>query len=164
MRTALYAGSFDPPTNGHLWVIKRGTRQFDKLVVAVGTNPDKNYTFSEAERIDMLQKICRWFPGSIEVVSFKNSLLVHFAQEIHAQWLLRGVRNEADFRYEVDMRDENNKIDRDIETVFIVPPPELRRISSSFVKGLTKSKRWEEIVKDHLPQMVYEEFLRRFKQ
>jgi len=162
MRRAVYAGSFDPPTNGHLWVLKQGANQFDKLIVAVGTNPDKNYTFAEDERVCMLETLCRWVSTSIEVARLNDDLLVHFAQKAKAQFLLRGIRNVDDFWREMDMRDENYDIDPTIETVLVFPPLEFRRISSSFVKGLVKSNRWEERVKKHLPPYVYEEFVKRF--
>src|SRR3989344_7602244 len=162
MQTALYAGSFDPPTNGHLWVLRQGAKQFEQLIVTVGTNPDKSYTFTEDERAHILEKLCRWVPGNIKVARLNNDLLVHFAQKVKAQFLFRGIRNVDDFWREMDMRDENYDIDPTIETVFVFPPLELRRISSSFVKGLVKSNRWKERVKKHLPPLVYEEFLRRF--
>lgn len=163
MRTAVYAGSFDPPTNGHLWVIKKGSRLFEKLVIVLATNPDKRCLFSEQERLKMLTSICQHFPN-VEVALLGNRYLAHLAKEMGAGWALRGIRNESDYQNEVVLRDENNKINPLLETVFLFQPPELRRVSSSFVKSLAGPEGWKDVIKDHVPFLVYEKFLEKFEE
>ena len=166
MRTAVYAGSFDPITNGHLWVIDKGARLFDDLIVVIGNNPEKKYTFSEEERINMVLKSLRHIRGShvlnIKITSLGNLFLTDFAKSKNANWILRGVRSEKDYQYEVDMLDQNKKTSPEIETIFLTPPPELRRVSSSFVKGLVGPNDWENWIKDHLPTAIHDDFIRRF--
>lgn len=161
MRTAVYAGSFDPPTKGHEWIIHNGAGIFDRLIVAIAVNPDKNYTFSSEERWDMLRDICSPFPN-VQVMSMGNSLSAHFARRVEARYFLRGLRNEGDFRFEIDLRDENNKKNPDLESVLLYTPPDLRRVSSSFVKGYTKSDDWENAVKEHLPEKIYPKFVEKY--
>ena len=98
-RRAVYAGSFDPITNGHLWMIKEGSYLFDELVVAVGVNPDKRYSFSLDERLQMLNSTIGHIP-SVTIGSFTNKFLVHYAEEIDARYILRGIRNVNDYSYE----------------------------------------------------------------
>ncbi|MBI2064578.1 MAG: pantetheine-phosphate adenylyltransferase [Candidatus Yanofskybacteria bacterium] len=167
MRTAVYAGSFDPPTNGHLWVMEQGSKLFDKLVVAVGNNPEKNYLFSEHERIELVLRSLRNLRSpdvlKIHISALENYFLVDFARLINAKWILRGVRSEKDYQYEVDMLDQNKRKAPEIETIFLTPPPELRRVSSSFVKGLVGQHGWENWIKDHLPPAIQDRFIERFK-
>ncbi|MDB4542019.1 pantetheine-phosphate adenylyltransferase [bacterium] len=90
-QTAVYAGSFDPPTNGHLWMISQGLELFDRLVVAIGQNPTKNYTFSTEERIELLQAS---IPSCerLTITHFDNRYLVDYAKEVDAEFVLRGIR------------------------------------------------------------------------
>ena len=135
MRKAVYAGSFDPITNGHLWMIKEGSKLFDDLVVAIGVNPDKKYAFSLEDRVDMLRRSTRQFPN-VKIDSFENEFLVNYANSIDAQYMLRGIRTEGDYEYERGMRYINSDLNPQIVTTFLMPPRELVEISSSFVKGL----------------------------
>lgn len=166
MRTALYAGSFDPLTNGHLWVIKQESKIFDHLVVAVAHNPEKKYTFDVSERVAMIAKTVFLIPcNNIIVTQLDNLFLVDFARlpHIRARFLLRGIRNEDDYRKEIDMRDQNKKLAPEIETVFLSQDMELRRVSSSFVKSLVGPTGWEDAVQDLLPPSVHQEFIKRFR-
>ena len=107
MHTAVYAGSFDPPTNGHLWMIQRGLELFDRLIVAIGTNPEKNYSFSVTERLELLEASV----PSCERLSFShfdNRYLVDYAKEQNAAYILRGVRTADDYEYERVMRHIND--------------------------------------------------------
>ncbi len=158
MRTTVYAGSFDPLTNGHLWMIQEGARLFDHLVVALGTNPLKKYTFSLEERIEMVRKSTRTFPN-VSVDSFESEYLVNYAWSVGAQYVLRGIRTESDYEYERSMRHVNHDFNSQIITVFLMPPREIAEVSSSFVKGLVGPKGWEEAVERYLPRNVYNKFL-----
>jgi pantetheine-phosphate adenylyltransferase len=161
MRRAVYAGSFDPITNGHLWMIEHGSRVFDELAVAIGVNPDKRYLFTLAERMEMLREAVRPL-GNVSVASFENLFLVHYAKQVGAQFILRGIRNEADYGYERGMRYINAEFDSGVLTVFLMPPREYAEISSSFVKGLVGPAGWEAVVGKYVPDAVRRKFVERF--
>lgn len=160
MKKAVYAGSFDPLTNGHLWMIEEGAKLFDELVVAIGINPDKKSTFSPDERMEMLRKSTRMFPN-VTVASFENEYLVNYADLVGAQYMLRGIRSEADFDYERRMRNINADFNPHIGTPFLMPPRELAEVSSSFVKGLIGPNGWEEVIEEYVPRKVYNKLLAR---
>ncbi len=158
MTTGIYAGSFDPPTNGHLWMIKEGVKIFDYLVIAIGTNPTKNSLFSNKNRLKMLREACDDYPN-ITITSFQVEYLINFATSCEANFILRGVRNLKDFGYEMNMRDINTDINKSIQTIFLVPPQELRHVSSSMVKSLIGPKGWEQLVKKYVPKNVFNSIL-----
>ena len=160
MRRAVYAGSFDPLTLGHLWMIEQGRRLFDELVVAIGINPDKKYLFTLDERLDILRQVTGGF-ANVRVASFENLFLVHYARQVEASFILRGIRNEQDYGYERGMRYVNAEFDESIQTVFLVPPRDLVEVSSSFVKGLVGPRGWQDVVRKYVPEPVYRAFLRR---
>lgn len=154
MRRALYAGSFDPPTNGHVWMIEEGAKLFDELYVAVGTNPEKKPMFSFDERFEVLENMIAC--NNVHVVSFPRQYLVHFARQVDAQYLLRGIRNENDYLYERSMHNVNRDMAPDIETIYLFPPRELAEVSSSFVKGMIGPEHWEAVVRNFVPWGVYQ--------
>jgi len=162
MKKGVYAGSFDPPTNGHLWMIEQGARLFDELVVAVGINPDKRYAFSVDERIEMLKEITKPY-SNIIVDSFEKKFLVDYAKLVGANYILRGIRSERDYTNERDMRYINSDLNPEIITIFLIPPREIAEVSSSSVKGLVGPDGWEEIIKKYVPKPVYKKFLKKFK-
>ncbi len=159
-RRAVYAGSFDPVTRGHVWVIEQGAQLFDELVVAVGANPEKQSTFTVEERIEFLEEAAAPF-SNVEVTSFSHRFLIHYAQEKEANFILRGIRNPADFESEQVMRIINSDIDPEITTVFLMPPRKYAEISSSFVRGLVGPKGWENVVRPYVPASVHRAFVRR---
>jgi pantetheine-phosphate adenylyltransferase len=163
MKKVVYAGSFDGMTNGHLWMVKQGSKLFDELIVAVGTNPDKKqkYTFSLDERFDMTKRVVRNFPN-VKADHFENQYLVRYAKSVGAQYLLRGIRCEEDYEDERDTRYGNRSMDPSIETVFLIPPKSLTEIKSSFVKGMVGYEGWENQVKKRVPRPVYKKFLESF--
>ena len=161
MRRAVYAGSFDPITNGHMWMIEQGASLFDELVVAIGINPDKKCTFSLGERMDMLKEVTKEISG-VRVDQFENQFLVNYAGSVDAQYILRGIRTEADYEFERGMRNVNSDLNSDIGTVFLIPPREIVEVSSSLVKGLIGPDGWKEIVKDYVPEPVYEALIGKY--
>jgi len=158
----VYAGSFDPITLGHLWMIEQGAGLFDELIVAIGVNPEKRYCFSLAERMQMLRQVTGHL-GNVRVASFENLFLVHYARQAQAGFILRGIRNEQDYQYERGMRYVNEELDQGIVTVMLVPPRGLVEVSSSFVKGLVGPDQWESILQKYVPEPVYRALLTRFK-
>jgi len=161
IKKGIYAGSFDPPTNGHLWMIEQGARLFDVLIVAMGTNPDKKYTFSLETRVEMLRDITKPYRNT-KVDTFGNQFLVNFAKSVGASYILRGIRSENDYEYERVMRHLNSDLNPDILTVFLMPPREITEISSSFVKGLVGLEGWEKPVEKYVLEPAYEKFFEKF--
>jgi pantetheine-phosphate adenylyltransferase len=158
MRKAVYAGSFDPITNGHVWMIEQGVKLFDELVVAVGVNPDKRNTFSLDERFQMLRDSIGALPH-VRVDSFANTFLVHYATSVGAQYILRGIRDAGDYQFERGMRHINTDLHAEVTTVFLMPPREISEVSSSLVKGLIGPKGWEKVVERYVPGPVYKVIL-----
>ena len=151
---AVYAGSFDPPTDGHLWVIEKGAAIFERLIVTVAVNPAKQGLFSLDERVRMLQEITAR-RGNIEVVVLEEvRYLACFAAELGATHLLRGIRNVNDYVYEHGMRDVNADLAPELETVFVIPPAKMTAISSSVVKQLIGPPKWQEAVARYVPPAV----------
>lgn len=154
-RTAVYAGSFDPPTNGHLWMIRQGAALFDELVVALAVNPDKPGFFSREERLAVLREMVSELPDNVRVEAVSHGFLVDFAREVGATYLLRGMRNTVDFEYEKPMARMNARMEPEIHSVFLMPPSELEEVSSSFVRGFVGVPGWERWVKACVPPCVY---------
>ncbi len=157
-RLGVYAGSFDPPTIGHLWMIEEGVRLFDELIVVVGVNPDKKYTFTVEARLEMLRDSTRKF-RNVKVTSFSNRYLIHYAQSIGASHILRGIRTESDYEYERSMRNINGDLDAKICTIFLMPPRGIAEVSSSMVRGLIGPVGWKRIVRKYLSDPVYQKLL-----
>ena len=137
MKIAVYPGTFDPITLGHLDIIRRGAHLVDKLVVGVTTNPSKEPMFSTAERLAMVRREVQDVPGNIVVVEF-NSLLMEFAEQQGATAILRGLRAVADFEYEFQMAGMNQQLNDDIETVFLMADVSLQPIASKLVKEIAR--------------------------
>lgn len=154
MRIAVYAGSFDPPTNGHLWMIQRGLEMFDRLIVAIGSNSSKSYSYTVEERLDMLRASV---PDSdrLEIDYFDNRYLVDYAKKKNATSILRGIRSPNDYEYERVMRHINADMAPEITTVFLMPPRDVAELSSSMIKALTGPEGWEETVKRYVPDEVF---------
>lgn len=155
-KIAVYAGSFDPLTNGHVWVIKEALKIFDKLIIAIGINPNKKPTFELKKKIEMIKKTFA-NNSKIEIGQIDNKYLVNYAQEVGANFIIRGLRNAKDFEYEFGMCNINSDINPVITTVFLMPPRDLCQISSSMVKKLIGPKNWENVVKKYVPRAVFEE-------
>lgn len=148
---AIYPGSFDPITNGHLDLIGRGTKIFSRLIVAVAANPLKRPFFSIAERVSMVKEAIKTYPN-IEVISF-DCLLMKCVREHNANVIIRGLRAVSDFEYELQIALVNRKQDEDIETVFMMPDENHIYLSSSIVKELA---HFGGIIDDMVPPCVAE--------
>ncbi|MFQ5867233.1 MAG: pantetheine-phosphate adenylyltransferase [bacterium] len=137
-KIAVYPGSFDPVTNGHIDVIKRAIQLFDRLIVAVIENPTKKALFSMDERMQMLGEATRRLSGV--VVSHFDGLLVDYVKKKRANIIIRGLRAVSDFEYEFQMALMNRKLAPDIETVFLMPAEAYTYLSSSIVKEVVSLK------------------------
>ena len=154
-KRAVYAGSFDPLTNGHLWMVKQGLALFDHLTVAIGINPDKEYTYALDARLDILRNS---LPKStnLDIAHFSNRYLVDYATEVGAGYILRGIRSAQDYEFERGMRHTNAQLNDTISTIFLMPPRSLAELSSSMVKGLVGPEGWEEHVIKMVPRPVFD--------
>ena len=129
---ALYPGTFDPPTNGHVDLIQRGAKLFGHLTVAILNNPDKNPLFTVEERVEMLKEVTSSLPN-VSIATF-NGLMVEFARQQGASAVLRGIRAISDYEYEFQMALMNRRLAPEIETVFLQPAGRYSFISSRMLK------------------------------
>ncbi len=136
MRTVLYPGSFDPVTNGHLDVARRAARIFDRLLIGVAVNSEKNPLFSFDERIEILREVCKDMPHT-EIVSF-SSLLVNAVNDLNVSAVIRGIRAVSDFEYEFQMALMNRELNEKCETLFMMPSPEYSYVSSRLIKEIAR--------------------------
>jgi pantetheine-phosphate adenylyltransferase len=134
MRTVIYPGSFDPLTNGHLDVIQRAAKLFDRVVVAVAPNPGKNPLFSLEERVQMVARAIR--PLAHAEADTLDGLLVNYAEKRHAQAVIRGLRAVSDFEFEFQLALMNRKLNERIETIFMMPKDTYTFLSSRIVKEI----------------------------
>ena len=133
---AIYPGSFDPVTNGHLDLIERGTKIFDRLVVAVLRNSEKDPLFTTTERVEMLREVTKQW-DNVEVDVFEG-LLVEYARQRKAQVILRGIRAISDYEYELQMALMNRRLEPHIETVFMMPAEAYSYLSSRLVREISQ--------------------------
>jgi pantetheine-phosphate adenylyltransferase len=131
---AIYPGSFDPPTNGHLDLVERGSKIFDELIVAILQNPEKHPLFSLQERREMLESLTSHF-RNVRVDTF-GGLTVDYAVKVKASAVLRGIRAISDYEYELQMALMNRKLHPDLETVFMIPAGKYSYLSSRLVREL----------------------------
>ena len=134
--TAIYPGSFDPPTNGHLDLIHRGSRIFDQLIVAILRNPDKTPLFSVGDRKRMLEDLTAGIKN-VSVDTF-DGLTVEFAEKVNAGAMLRGIRALSDYEYELQIAMMNRKLSPELETVFMMPAEQYSYLSSRLVREAAK--------------------------
>jgi len=137
-KIALYPGSFDPITNGHLDVLERASAMFDKVVIAVLKHPDKKSFLTTEQRVELIEQATKHMEN-VCVDSF-NGLTVEYARRIGAKFLIRGLRTITDFEYEVQLCQTNQVIAPDIDTVFLPTKPQHNFISSSIVRELSNHK------------------------
>ncbi|UQZ89517.1 pantetheine-phosphate adenylyltransferase [Deltaproteobacteria bacterium Smac51] len=158
-KIAVYPGSFDPPTKGHLSLVERGLFVFDKIVVAVARNSAKAALFSIEERVDMLREsLSAYDPERVEVDSFEG-LLVDYARKKNASALLRGLRATADFEYEFQMAMVNRHLEPSVQSVFLMTDYRWLYISSTIVK---EAASYNADVSEMVPPVVVERLKRKF--
>jgi pantetheine-phosphate adenylyltransferase len=150
-KVGVYPGSFDPITNGHIDLIKRGLRIFDRLIVAVAPSADKSPFFTLQERIEMIREVVGKDPRI--VIDVMKGLLVDYAKDNGASAVVRGLRAVSDFEYEFQLALMNRKMDPDFETVFLMPSARYTYLSSSIIKEVAK---FGGCLKDMVPEVVEE--------
>lgn len=180
-RVAVYAGSFDILTYGHMHMICEGADLFDKLIVAIGVNAEKNPVFTFEERKAMLdacissedyvgddgKRTCNFYPDQVEKITtavFNNKYLVHFCKEVGASYYLRGLRNSQDFESEMAIVGINHASFPydDVRPIWIPPNKRYSHISSSTVRGLIGYQQWESIVYEYVPPPVFDKLLLKY--
>ena len=159
-RVALYPGTFDPITNGHLDIIRRAVKLYDKLVIGVARNDAKGPLFTFEERVEMARELAESVAGDteIEVLPFEG-LLMHFAEKVGANSIIRGLRAVSDFEYEFQMVGMNQRLNPDIETVFLMADPRHQAVASRLVKEIAKLGGK---IDPFVPQLVKERLMEKF--
>jgi pantetheine-phosphate adenylyltransferase len=155
--TAVYPGTFDPITNGHLDIIERASSLFDKVIVTVAINSNKTPLFTKEERKDMIEKVTSGF-GNLEVDSF-DGLLVDYAQKKKASVIIRGLRAISDFEYEFQMSLTNRKFAPAINTIFLMPNEKYTYLNSSLIRELAK---FHADITDFVPSYVLDKLKEKF--
>lgn len=133
---AVFPGSFDPITSGHVDLVRRALPLFSKIIVAIGVNSQKKYLFNLETRLEWLEKVFADYP-KVEIAQFEG-LTAHYCSEIGANYLLRGLRNSSDFDYEKTISQLNTIVGDDLETMFLISKPEFSHISSTIVREIIK--------------------------
>lgn len=155
--TAIYPGTFDPVTNGHLDLMQRASKLFDKVIVAVAFNREKTPLFSIDERVNLVKAVTQTL-GNIEVIGF-DDLLVNCAKAHQARVILRGLRAVSDFEFEFQMAGMNRHLAPDLETLFLTPAEQYEFISSSMIREIAKLKG---DVSAFVPEIVQQQLVNKF--
>lgn len=158
IRKAIFAGSFDPITNGHLDLIERASKLFDELQIGVLYNPNKKGLFTFEERVKLIED-CTNHIDNIKVVSF-DGLLVDYCEQNNIQTLVRGIRNSADVEYELQMAHMNRELNSNIETIILPTTTKYSYVSSSLIKELLK---FDANIENLVPKVIVEELKKKSK-
>lgn len=158
MKIAVYPGSFDPISNGHLDIIKRASKLFDKVYILVANNITKKYTFSNEERVNMIKKVVSDI-DNIEIV-LDDGLVVDYAKKVNANVIIRGLRNQNDFQDELTLFSFNRTIQKDIETILLFASPDNLFLSSSAIKELVM---FDCDISSYVPLCIKDEIINKIK-
>ena len=167
VKKAVYGGSFDPLTKGHLWIIEKALCLFDELIIVVGVNTDKNYFLDIGERQkniqDFLNSVKNQTNCKTDVRIVEDQYLAHFAVSVHASCLIRGLRCQKDFDYESAMVQVNRHLAPSVETLYMIPPPHLSHLSSSLIRSLVGTGGWEKLISSYVPENVLKSIQKKMK-
>jgi len=158
----MYPGGFDPPHNGHLWLIEKGVIKYGKLYVVAAQDIDVDYDFSLDERLEMLTEITRPYDNTIVGYLERGQFTVDYAREKHIKYILRGLRNEEDLRREMNIWHHNRSFAPEILNEFLIPPEEYIKISSTRIRELVRLHPWEDRVRPLVPEFVYEKLVGKY--
>ena len=160
-RSAIYPGSFDPLTFGHLDIIERATHMFKRVIVTVAVNRKKNSLFKVDERMELIKQCLADKPWAhkVEIDKF-SGLLVRYAEQREAHTLIRGIRQVTDFEYEFSMALTNRQLNKDIDTIFLMPDEGLTYVSASLVREVAY---WDGDISHFVPKIVQEALREKFK-
>ena len=158
MKVAIYPGTFDPITNGHLDIIERAMKMFDTVIVTIARNSSKNPLFSDKERVELIREAVKGWK-QVEVDSFEG-LLVDYAKKRRATIVLRGLRAISDFEYEFQLALTNRKLNHELETVFLMPSEKYTYLNSTIVREIA---RLGGDVSDFVPSVVRKAFEKKFR-
>ena len=159
MKTAVYPGTFDPVTNGHIDIIERALKIFDKLFIVVADNPQKTATFTKKERVEMLKEALRKYNGRIEVEHY-DGLLLNYVKSKKSNVIVRGLRAISDFEFEFSRALLNRELEKDIDTIFIMTKDDYAFLSSSIVKEIAM---FNGPVKGFVPGIVERKLKEKFR-
>ena len=159
MKTAVYPGTFDPVTNGHIDIIERALKIFDKLFIVVADNPQKTATFTKKERVEMLKEALRKYNGRIEVEHY-DGLLLNYVKQKKSNVIVRGLRAISDFEFEFSRALLNRELEKDIDTIFIMTKDDYAFLSSSIVKEIAM---FNGSVKGFVPEIVERKLREKFR-
>ncbi len=155
---AIYPGTFDPITDGHLDLVIRASKLFSQVIIAIASNPGKTPLFSLKERVEMAEEVTAHL-SNVTIIGFSN-LLVDCAKEYNADVVLRGLRAVSDFEYEFQMAGMNRRLSPELETMFLTPAEQYEFISSSMIREIAKLKG---DVSSFVPKCVEERLVKKFK-
>ena len=158
-KTAVYPGTFDPATNGHIDVIERAAKLFDRLYVVVGDNPQKATTFTAEERMEMLKEALKKYDNKITIEHF-DGLLLNYVKKKKSNVIIRGLRAISDFEFEFSRALTNRELENEIETIFIMTKDDYAFLSSSIVKEIAM---FQGAVKGFVPEAVEKKLREKFK-
>ena len=161
-RIAVYTGSFDPVTLGHLHIIERAAKLFDRLVVGIGINAEKRPLFDITDRVELVQRVTKDLPN-VSVKMF-DGLAVDFVREIGSRVMVRGIRPLTDIAGELTMMMANHQLDPDIETVFLMADERFAHVSSSLLKQIAALEATDERLEKFVPREIIEPLRTRLKQ
>ena len=159
MKSAVYPGTFDPVTNGHIDIIERALKLFDKLYVVVADNPQKAPTFSPEERVEMLKEALKKHNDKIQI-EFFDGLLLNYVKSKKCSFIVRGLRAISDFEFEFSRALLNRELEKDIDTIFIMTKDDYAFLSSSIVKEIAMFKG---SVKGFVPEVVEKKLMEKFR-
>ena len=157
-RKAIYSGSFDPFTIGHLWIVQQGSKMVDELIVVIGDNSSKKHTFTLEERTSLVIESVKDY-SNVKVMQSTGQYLVSLAKDLGVEYLVRGIRNEIDYLEEKEMRYINSQLNSKIETIFLIPPKHLLEVSSSTLKQLVGPPGWEKVIAEYVEGPVHSKML-----
>lgn len=164
MKKIAFAGTFDPITKGHLWVIEEGLNIADEVVVMIAHNNKKTTTFTELERKAMIDKVLedQDIADRVKTVLIRNEYVAQSAQQFGCDYLIRGIRSSSDFDYEDNIQNTNTEVLKGAKTLFVIPPKGLQSVSSSYVKTLIGPVGWHWNIKPFLSRPVYDAWIKKY--